>query len=198
MSVFGIKMKKRRATSQGSYHNVVEQSHSFHRRSTKKESIGIGRAIFSGLSLSLGGLMCYVSLHYLPAFVQTQKILGSNAIDTSTARLQNKGPIRKVLGPYIDAFSMQRTYLRPGQEIEAQFILPEGATLDLEIEQCRRVIAIEIFKCDVISRKNVSVTKATLGDKSFQFANGGFYHFSHKVTLANGSSNDYTVVWTRL
>jgi len=198
MPVFGIKMKKRRASSLGSYHNDVEYANKHIRRKSSKEAMGIGRAILSGLSLSFGGMMCYVSLHYFPAYVQTHKILSSPSIDTSAARLKNKGPIRKVIGPYIDMFSMQRTYLRSGQEIQAQFVLPEGAKLELEIQQCRRKVIFEIFQCDVISRKDSIVTNETNGAASFQFRDNGFYHFNHKVTFAKETPANHQVVWVRL
>ena len=198
MARFSIAMKKRRKAMVGSFHNQVEAVNtSFNRRHTQS-SLGLARTVSSGLSISLGGMMCYIALHYIPAFVQPQKILSATTIDTSVKRLENKGPIRKIFGPYIDAFSMQRTYLRPNQKIEAQFILPEGAKLNLNIQQCQRILVLEIFNCRVISQKNLTVTKETLGYRAFQFENDGFYHFSHKVTLPKDSPKDYTVLWSRL
>ena len=197
MALFGIKMKKKRAVAYGSYHIYSDDEHSFHKRVKNKESIGIARAIFSGLSLSFGVIMCYIAMHYVPAYVQTHKIISSTNIDTSPKRLENKGPIRKIFGPYIDAFSLQRTYLRKDQEIQAQFILPKGATLDLSISQCRRMFAIEILKCDVVMQHDVKVSNELIGTKAFQFPGKGFYHFNHKVTFANNTPADYKVVWTR-
>jgi len=197
MALFGIKMKKRHAAVHGSYHIDDYQDKSFFRRAKTKEPIGIMRALFSGLSLSFGASMCYVAMHYIPAFIQPHKILSATTIDMTAHRLEDKGPIRKIFGPYIDAFSIQRTYLRGGQEIQAQFILPEGAALNLNISQCRRVFALEILKCDIIMQNNVKITNKTIGAKSFQFPDKGFYHFSHEITFKDNVQADYKIVWTR-
>jgi len=178
MALFGIKMTKRRMSPLGSFHTEVEDVNSFFKRGTARKPLGLVRAFFSGLSLILGGMMCYVALHYIPAFLQTQKIFNSVTLEDAAIRLEDKGPIRKIFGPYIDAFSMQSTYLRSGHQIQAQFILPEGASLDLNIQQCRRVLVKEIFNCE-------------------GFAEEGFYHFDHKITFLNGIADDYKVVWIR-
>lgn len=197
MAMFGMKMKKRPVAASGGYHVYSEKTHAFNRRVKDKEPIGIVRAICSGLSLSIGAIMCYVAMHYVPAFVQPHKIIGATTIDMSAKRLEDKGPIRKIFGPYIDAFSIQRTYLRSGQEIQAQFILPKGATLDLNMTQCRRIFAIEIVRCDVIMQKNVEITDKIIGSKSFQFPEKGFYHFSHNIKFKDDIPTDYKIVWTR-
>ncbi|MEP1229823.1 MAG: hypothetical protein ABJG88_04040 [Litorimonas sp.] len=197
MAIFGMRIKRRRA-SYGSYHVDVDHTNSFFKRSDSKESIGLVRTLASGIIVSLICMLGYVTLHYIPAFVSPQKILNSTSVDTSPERLKNKGPIRRIFGPYIDAFSMQRTYLRKGQKIEAQFILPEGVQLELKILQCKPVLVMEVFRCDVISRKDITVTNETLGYRAFQFEDNGFYHFHHNVIYSEGASRDYAVVWSRL
>jgi len=197
MALFGMTMKKRRASSLGSYHNGVEETNSFFRRGREKQSMGLARTIFTGLSLSLGGMLCYVALHYIPAFLQPQKILSSVTLEDAAIRLENRGPIRKVFGPYIDAFSMQRTYLRGGQQIQAQYVLPEGARLNLSIQHCQPIPVVEIFKCQVMSKKDIQVTNETLGSKGLRFAETGFYHFDHEIVFKDGIPKDYKVVWSR-
>ncbi len=197
MALFGMRIKSRRASSLGSFHTEIENSNSFFRRNHQKKSLGLGRTIFSGLSLSFGGLMCYVALHYLPAFLQTQKIISSVTLEDAALRLEDRGPIRKIFGPYIDAFSMQRTYLRDGQKVQAQFLLPEGAQLELYIQRCKPVIVVEIFKCYQVSEKTITVTNKTIGSKRLTFADSGFYHFKHKIKFKNNIAEDYKVVWSR-
>ncbi|WP_409434052.1 hypothetical protein ACJ3XI_05995 [Litorimonas sp. RW-G-Af-16] len=151
--------------------------------------------MFSGLSLTFGAMMCYVALHYVPAFTSTHKVLSFSNGDTSAARLQNRNPVQKLLGPYADAFSLKRTYLRAGQSIQVQYAIPAGAKMDLNIVQCRRLWVIEVFTCQTVSRKHVEVTKK-VGTETFRFQDTGFYFFDETVTLGE-KGKDYRVVWTR-
>jgi len=93
MALFGIKMTKRRMSPLGSFHTEVEDVNSFFKRGTARKPLGLVRAFFSGLSLILGGMMCYVALHYIPAFLQTQKIFNFYAKHLSAQWASNSGAI---------------------------------------------------------------------------------------------------------
>lgn len=190
--MFGIKHKNRRKVGIGGFHADYLDNKTARRQA---KQMGYIRSIFSAISLLFGALMIYVTLHYLPAFLQPQKILGMTDTQLTSARLKDEGPIRKLMGPYADLFTMKRTYLRSGQTIQAQYAMPPGAVMTLKIKQCRSLWIVEVFECQVVSKQSIRITNPT-GSKSFQFPETGFYHFDESVKLPKGKG-DYRVVWVR-
>ncbi len=195
MSKFGIAELSAHKKNKISGFNAV---YSYHRNVNRKKSMGIGRAIGSAFSLILGGTLCYVSLHYMPAFVSAREVIADSKQNQSSARLKDENsPF--ILKAYWDAFSVKRTYLRSGQTIQAQYALPPGTELELEIKRCRPAFLIEVFSCDVIGEKSFTITKDQTGTQRFQFQGKGFYLFDEKVSgLSPDSTEQYRVVWSRV
>jgi len=166
---------------------------------SRSKPMGLSRAFGSALSLILGGALCYVSLHYMPAFVSTRKIVAVSDFDQSSTRLKNDEN-HFFLKAYWDAFSLKRTYLRDGQSIQAQYALPPGTKLELGIKRCRPAFILEVFKCDVIGEKSFKITNDQTGTRRFQFQGKGFYLFEEKLTgLSPGAHpKSYRVVWSRV
>jgi|GEM_PF-4221514 len=98
---------------------------------------------------------------------------------------------------------MRKTYLRSGQAIRAQYVIPEGATLELTIRYCKPDFVREIFECEVIGEKKEVITSGTVGTQKFVFQNAGFYtvpqlkqdRFSNKkAPLGSGAYQAITLV----
>ena len=156
-------------------------------------SLGLRRTFFTWFSLTIGAFLCYVSLHYVPALLQPSKIFGVTGSSSQAAKKSNKS----VLGPYADAFLMQRTYLYANQKIKAEYTIPKGAKLDLSFKQCHRSLIVEVFKCHVVKQRKSTITGKTTGFKVFQTSTDGFYHFDDSLKQGLGGSGEYTVVWSR-
>lgn len=191
MALFGMEMKKRRKAVGGFHAQYIDKT-----ANKKRKSLGIGRTFGSATTLIIGGAMCYVSLHYIPAYLGLNKILSFSDLDTS-ASVAPESSQWATLSSYADAFRIKRTYLKSGQTIQAQYALPEGATLDLVIQRCRPAFVVEIFKCQVINEETARVTNDKLGTQRFRFPEAGFYRFDEKVTLAPNNIKNYRVVWSR-
>ena len=161
-----------------------------------RKSMGIGRTFGSATTLIIGGAMCYVSLHYVPAYLGLNKILAFSDLDTSSS-VAPESSQWAALSSYVDAFRIKRTYLKSGQTIQAQYALPEGAKLDLIIQRCRPAFVVEIFNCQVISEETAHVTNDKDGTQRFSFAESGFYRFDEKVTLSPNNVKNYRVIWSR-
>ena len=194
MALFGMRIKKRYKTSVGGFHAEYLDKPAARRRS---KPMGLGRTFGSALSLMIGGFMCYTALHYIPAYLGTHKFLAMTQIDDSASRLIDDGSQRATLMAYLDFFKIKRAYLRPGQSIQAQYSLPEGATLDLYIRQCRPAFIIEIFDCQIVNEKAAKVINDKIGTQRFMFQDKGFYLFDERVTLPSGKAGKYRVVWSR-
>jgi len=191
MALFGIKMKPRHKNIGGFHAEYIDTS-----ATRKRKPMGIGRTFGSATTLIIGGAMCYVALHYIPAYLGLNKILAFSDLDTS-ASVAPESSQWAALSSYADAFRIKRTYLRPGQTIQAEYALPEGATLDLVIQRCRPAFVVEIFKCQVISEETSRVSNDKLGTQHFRFPESGFYRFDEKVTLSPDNIKSYRVVWSR-
>lgn len=191
MAIFGMKMKRRRKTVGGFHAQYIDQG-----ARKKRKSMGIGRTFGSASTLIIGGAMCYVSLHYIPAYLGLNKILSFSDLDTS-ASVAPESSQWAALSSYADAFRIKRTYLKSGQTIQAQYALPEGATLDLVIQRCRPAFIVEIFKCQVINEETARVSNDKLGTQRFRFPEAGFYRFDERITFATNNVKDYRVVWSR-
>ena len=195
MAQFGRRIKTRLRTGNGTFHigNLTDRSAIHQRR-----RMGISRIIFSALSLLFGGGMIYVSMHYIPAFIQPQQVLkfaAGNQGAVKTHRLDRQSGIQQIFGPFIQLFHLDRTYLQAGQKLEVKYDLPVGAHVDVEIVQCERFWVIEVFRCRIISRFNAQ-TENHSGISSYAFEQAGFYHYSHRVT-GLPSGEPYRVIWKR-
>jgi len=191
MALFGMEMKRRNKKVGGFHAQYIDQV-----ATKKRKSMGIGRTFGSATTLIIGGAMCYVALHYIPAYLGLNKVLSFSDLDTS-ASVAAESSQWATLSSYADAFRIKRTYLRPGQTIQAQYALPEGATLELSIQRCRPAFILEIFKCQPINEQTALVKNDKLGTQRFRFPEAGFYRFEEKVTLAPNNAKNYRVVWSR-
>jgi len=191
MALFGMEIKRRRKRVGGFHADYIDKG-----APKKRKSMGLRRTFGSATTLVIGGAMCYVALHYIPAYLGLNKILAFSDLDT-TSSVAPESSQWATLSSYADAFRIKRTYLRSGQEIQAQYALPEGATLDLVIQRCRPAFVVEIFKCQVINEETARVSNDKLGTQRFRFSEAGFYRFDEKVTLAPDNAENYRVIWSR-
>ena len=191
MALFGMEMKRRRKKVGGFHAQYIDKG-----ALKKRKSMGLGRTFGSATTLIIGGAMCYISLHYIPAYLGLNKILAFSDLDTS-ASVAPESSHWAALSSYADAFRLKRTFLREGQTIQAQYALPKGAKLDLVIQRCRPAFVVEIFKCQVINEETARVRNDQLGTQRFRFPEAGFYRFDERVTLAPNNQKNYRVVWSR-
>ena len=192
MAIFGIKLKQRRKKAIGGFHaDYIDK-----REYSKKKSFSFFRSIGSAASLILGASMFYIALHYIPAYLGLQKIVAFSDLDNSAARLAKDDPA-SLLSAYIDPFRLKRTYLRQGQTIQVQYALPEGAEMEIYINQCRAAFIVEIFKCDILNQEKTTIKNDKVGTQKYQFQDAGFYVFDEIVKQKNIPHEKFRVVWSR-
>ena len=195
MPRFGIKLKSHRKAGIGGFHAEYLNDRAVLQ---KRKKIGLSRSIFSGLSLLFGGFMVYVSLHYIPAFIQPKQVLQFASGDSAalnTYDFDRNSKFHNLFGPYLKLFHLDRAYMKAGQQIDVKYDLPEGAYAKLEIFQCRQAWVVEIFKCDVIGQFQ-STTKRRSGVQSFALSQNGFYHFKQEV-MDVLEGEPYRILWER-
>jgi len=192
MALFGMEIKRRRKRVGGFHAEYIDKG-----ATRKRKAMGLGRTLGSATTLIIGGGMFYIALHYIPAYLGLNKILSFSDLDTSSSISPDTSQWA-ALSSYADAFRLKRTYLRAGQTIQAQYALPEGASLDLVIQKCRPAFVLEIFKCDVLNEEKARIKFNQRGTQRFRFPESGFYRFQENVTLSPNNIKNYRVIWSRV
>ena len=109
MARFGLRRKSTRKSRIKGFNPEYLNNRSELRR---RKKIGLVRTVFSGVSLLCGASMIYVSMHYIPAFVQPKKVVKFVTGDSAALKtydFDRKSTLSKLLGPYVDLFHMDRT-----------------------------------------------------------------------------------------
>jgi hypothetical protein len=192
MARFSIAHKRNKKKSIGGFHaDYIDKPG----KGLEKKSMGLGRTFGTAFSLILGGALCYVSLHYIPAFFNPKKIIGvTNATQSVSSVEAQKNNF--ILSAYVDAFSLKRTYLREGQSIQASYDLPLGMDIELSIRRCKPVVIVEVFKCDNVGEKIVLIQNDRTGTQQFKFQGKGFYMFDERIIRQSGD-DEFRVIWSR-
>lgn len=157
------------------------------------------RTFGTAFLIIFGCIACYVGVHYIPAFIKLPTIITASDFNARAKHLksQNSGYL---LSPPIDAFNMKRAYIRQGQTVEAQYFVPQGKTLSLNIQQCQSRPIIEVFSCHIIKNRDIKIENSRSGLRSFTFPEDGFYKFSERLNgpapMANDGQKRY-VIWSR-
>ena len=137
----------------------------------------------------------YALYHYVPAFVNLKPILTQT---TAHSGAQSQIDSRKALGaiaPLRDQFKMRKAYVRKGQILQAQYILPAGANASITIKQCKRMIFIEAFNCKRVQDQTVDLSGQTSGTRRFQVAESAMYVLESRVEAEADQAFDIT--WRR-
>ena len=145
------------------------------------------RFVFSWAALMLGLASCYVAMFYVPSIVPVHKYISISEPGRADPRLDADG----VFAPYLALFKMRRAYVRAGQTVSVQYRNMGDAPIHLVMTQCQRAVVIEVFRCDPVSVKDVTVG-GTSGARSFRIGESGFYHFGERT-----ASSDYRIIWKR-
>ena len=159
-------------------------------RMTSKRLLGTAASLILGLTL------CFAALHYVPTLMRPTQVVDSLVSPSKKSMLEIDRSRLQRFGVYAESFLLRRTYLRAGQGLTVHYSIPEGATLDLHIKQCRRMFILEVFHCTAISQQTVTIDNNMAGQRALKFAEPGFYHFDETVTLTN-PGGDYRLVWVR-
>lgn len=187
-------IKKYKAGS-GTFHYNTDPGKN-KRKLRNGRSMSDGRIVRTSVSLLIGGFVCYCALHYVPAYVNTAKIISLSNIDIPTARSTDESQSSTV-SAYSDLFNARRTYFRSGQSILVEYNLPNKANLNLKITACQRVLLFEIFKCIPKNTQTIRIQNETTGTQKFTFETGGFFEFNDTVIRHSTRLQPYEVIWRR-
>ena len=169
-----------------------------------KRSMSNIRLVGSAVSISLGLMIAYCSLFYVPAFVDFKGAMRVVGIDQDQKPLTLEQQAERaerwgVLAPYIRQFQLPRGYLRSGQKLHVQYALSPGTELTLSIKRCASVPILEVFKCQVAQEQTVNIRRPLEGVQTFRVSEPGFYYYTQATVNRDGSEEvkPYAVMWQR-
>ncbi len=185
---------------------VEESEYSLKMREAKRRQT-FRRLYMSVFTLFLASGLLYCSMFYLSSFVDVGKTIGLSSYSEraqlarrNVAQLQPQSK-RTLLSPFVDMFSMNRVYLRPGQSILATYSLPPDTVSQLYIRQCKRAPVLEVFSCEFSNIQTTTIADKTNGYVKFTITEAGFYYFDAKVIKRPKTElkkhHDYKIVWRR-
>jgi len=193
MARFGINVKRRtKRTATFHVDNITSRD-----KLKANRTMSNTRLVGTAISLTLGGLMCFSAMHYAPAYMGSNEVLSLSNLDSAAARMIPGKNNRNMLTPYMDLFEIKRTYLRPGQRIQAKYNLSQGTVVELRIRRCQQQFILEVFDCNVIGEKKMTVENKTSGSHEFMFEEAGFYLFDERVVKKSESSKKSYITWRR-
>lgn len=166
------------------------------RGSSAKAPLGPRRTLGSAVSIILGMTLCYAGLHYIPTLLRPSQVIDSIISPSQKSILDIDRNRFQRFGVYAQSFLLRRTYLRAGQGMTVHYSIPEGASLDLRIKQCRRMFIGEVFHCIPVSQQTVRIENKTKGKRTLKFTEPGFYHFDETVNLTT-PDQPFKLVWVR-
>lgn len=193
MALFGMDVK-RRSKRAGTFH--VDNINNRGKLKANRTMSNV-RLLGSAISLTVGGFMLYSAMHYVPSYFGAHKVLSLSNLDSAAEAMVPGDKNGNILSPYMDLFEIQRTYLRPGQRIQAQYDLERGTVVELRIRRCQQQFIVEVFDCNVIGEKTMTVRNKTTGSHEFTFKEAGFYMFDEKVIKQGRGKKPSYVTWRR-
>lgn len=160
---------------------------------------GSARYFLSICTLAIGAVLCFVSMHYVGAFIPQSKAISLSVYsDDST---DNKQGISRRIARLVSMPKYKKVYLMAGQAIEAEYNVPSTSSVTLHVMQCKRKLILEVFNCDPIAEQKVTSTGQRYGKRQIRVNHNGFYYFSETVTPTGqqqtASAENYVLIWRR-
>ena len=163
-----------------------------------KRSMSNSRLAGTFLSLIFGLGICYSSFFYVPAYFDSEQVLGGASHETVTLDDGEKDT-RGMFTAYLDVFKLRRGYIKAGQTLRVDYTLSADTALDLVIKHCKAPVIVEVFYCQSTSDQSVQVEQTGKGYKTFLMRQPGFYYLDQNVKNLDGTDavKPYEVVWSR-
>lgn len=138
----------------------------------------------------------YALYQYIPAFINFKKVISQ----TTTAQPGAQTLIGQrdewgAASPLRDYIKMKKAYVRTGQSLQLQYVLPDSASATVTLKRCKAIPFIEVFKCNVVQAETIELKNETIGTKRFQIAQSGMYHLESQVEVTN--DDQFDIIWRR-
>ena len=184
---------------------VEESDRSLRSRGAKRHRTF--RRMYMSVFLWFGTFLCvYCSFFYAGAFLDVGKIVGVSQTQRAHIAKRNiadkpAATKREFYSPLIDAFKVNRIYLRKNQSIIATYSLPTNTSMTLRIKQCKAIPGVEVFKCTFVGQQEKTIRNKTSGFVKFVASEPGFYYFENTAIKAPSTelkqNHNYKIIWQR-
>ena len=163
----------------------------------RTESALSGPVAFMKLLMLL--MTIYALFKYVPAYVNFNKII-AEATDKNIgySGAQNIAEDRGKWGamaPLRDYAKLKKAYVKGGQTLQVQYILPKDAQATLTIKRCKNIPFFEVFKCQVAQEETFNISGDSVGTRRIFIPDTAMYHLESKVLV--NSDERFDIVWRR-
>jgi hypothetical protein len=159
-----------------------------HRQSALSGPIAIMKVIVFLMTL-------YALAQYVPAFINFKKIITQTSPQSGAQTLLEQRNNWGIAAPLRDYVKMNKAYMRAGQSLQVQYVLPEDAKASLTLKQCRPAPFIEAFRCDVVAETVIDVSNDTVGTRRITLNHSAMYLLQSEVQV--GSDDKFDIKWQR-
>jgi len=167
---------------------VKRQTKRAHRKSTLSGPIAIMKVIVFLMTL-------YALAQYVPAFINFKKIITQTSPQAGAQTLVEKRNNWGIAAPLREYAKMNKAYMRAGQSLQVQYVLPRDAKATLTIKQCKPAPFIEAFRCDVVAEDKIDLSNDTVGTRRIAFQNTAMYLLESEVQIT--SDDRFDIKWQR-
>jgi len=186
---------------------LVEKSDLAYQQEGLRRKRTFRRMYMTVFVLSGAAFLIYCSMFYIGAFYDVRSlVLGTSQAERTASAQQNIETLkpetqRTLMSPFVDAFALNRVYLRKNQKIIATYSLPDDVRLVLEVKQCKQMPVVEVFSCKFIGQQQAVIRNNDQGHKTFTVSEPGFYYFKAEAVKAPNQelklNHNYKVIWRR-
>lgn len=144
-------------------------------------------------------MVIYSLFQYVPAFLNIKKIISqANAQSSAQAGAQTLVENREnwgLMAPLRDYAKLRKAYVRKGQSIQLQYVLPSKAIANVTIKQCKAIPFVEVFNCEVVQSETIDLSGETTGTRRFQVSSSAIYLLESQVQV--GEDDRFDITWRR-
>lgn len=179
--------------------HASKQTEAVKKRSRRQKSDSILSGPMAILKLGLILMSLYALAKYVPAYVNVNRILTEAASETQfQPGAQNLADQQEKWGPFAplrEYAKLKKAYVRAGQSLQVQYILPKDAQASLTLKRCKNILFLDAFKCIVVQSDTIDISGEMVGTRRLRVSDSAMYILESHV-LAN-SNERVDIVWRR-
>lgn len=147
------------------------------------------------MKLTVFLMTLYALFQYVPAFINFKKFITQTSAHSGAQSIVENRKKWGIAAPLRKYVKMNKAYLRAGQFLHVQYVLPERAEAILTIKQCKSAPLIEVFHCDVMAAEKITISNETVGTRRFAFEKSAMYLLQSDVLVDTDES--FEIKWKR-
>lgn len=179
--------------------HTVKRTDNVKKKSQRQKSDSILSGPLSILKLGLILMSLYALFKYVPAYVNFNRIISKvaseNQFQPGAQNLAIQNEKWGLFAPLRDYTKLKKAYVRGGQTLQVQYIIPKDAQATLTLKRCKNILFIDAFKCFVTQTDTIDISGETVGTRRLRVSDTAMYVLESEVLVNSHERAD--IVWRR-